>query len=156
MGLLYTRGLFFEEADSKDTVLYTLKDEDHNGFPSLYRLFMASPDEYTFSVSHLNGWDHFVTLSECTWFVPYIKRWRAEIQARHKCQAQARLEAVAADPTHKEYFQANKLLFNASRKPAGVLKRGAPSRAEVQAEITHQASVERQIEQDMSRVLGNA
>jgi outer membrane protein assembly factor BamD (BamD/ComL family) len=42
----YLKGLFFEQVNSdKSTVLYTLKDVPHEGFPSFYQLYMAIRDK---------------------------------------------------------------------------------------------------------------
>jgi hypothetical protein len=90
MGGFYLKQLFYETTlADKSTVVYTLKDRDHEGFPSLYKLYMGMEDvtEYEFANTYLDSWTHWQRLSEATWFKPYIERWREELRlkllARH-------------------------------------------------------------------------
>lgn len=110
------KGLFYEESDNKDSVVYTLKDRDHTvgevTYPSLYRLYQETEDltEYEFAVSHLDGWEHWQMLKSCTWFKPFAKRWREELETKVMSRALARLKAEAASSS-KNAFLANKFLI---------------------------------------------
>src|SRR5579859_6457695 len=152
----YLKGLFFETVNAdKSTVSYTLKDRDHAGYPSLYRLYMEAddPTEYLFATAHLDGWDHWETLCQCTWFKPYIDRWRRELETKHRALALRNIKQLASDPTSKEYHQANKFLVNAGwledtkRKNAG-----RPSKAEVSKAAKEMAQEQKSLEEDLLRI----
>lgn len=99
VGLPLTKGLFFEMASKDDQILYTLKDADHRGYPSLYRLYMEMDDvtEYEFANKYLDGWSHWMTLCECEWFKPFVARWREEIDLRMKAKALALIRKEALE-----------------------------------------------------------
>lgn len=157
-GQRYLRTLFYETTLADKTgVVYTLKDRDHEGYPSLYRLYMESddPTEYSFAISNLDGWDHWETLCECTWFKPYITRWRRELEIRAKARALLAIKALAADPTSKEHYQASKFLINSGwREKATGRGAGRPSKDEVQKVARQLAEDSRNLEEDFQRVTG--
>lgn len=111
-----TKGLFYETSQDISTVVYTLKDADHeiNGvvYPSLYRLFMESddPTEYRFAVEHMDGWDNWENLKEANWFKPFYAKWLKELEIRIKSQALHRLR-LEAKSNSKNSFMANKFLI---------------------------------------------
>lgn len=152
MGKLYTRGLFLEEVrDDPSSVVYTLKDTDHKGFPSLYRLYMetADPTEYKFAVSYLEGWDHWQELSSADWFQPYVTRWRQELSVKIRSELISNILSVARDKAHNSSFQANRYLLEASETS----KRGRPSKDEVRAEVKRQALLDKDFKDDAARIL---
>lgn len=157
-GSRYLQGLFYEMVNAdKSTVSYTLKDEEHLGFPSLYQCYMETddPTEYQFAVSHLDGWRHWETLSKCTWFQEYIERWRRELEVRIRSKALARLGTVAASGG-KESFSANKYLLEGNWKTAGEIKRGRPTNLALKKEIAVQALEWQETASDYNRLIKDA
>lgn len=155
MGRRYLRALFFEEVgEDKSTVVYTLKREDHLGYPSLYRLYMetADPTEYRFARDHLDGWSHWKELSEADWFAPYIDEWRLELEVRLRSTALARILDEATSNTSNNAYHANKYLLEGSWKPKESSKRGRPSKDTIRQEIIAQAASRREIEDDAERL----
>ena len=155
MGKRYLRGLFFEEVgEDKSTVVYTLKREDHQGFPSLYRLYMevADPTEYEFATKHLDGWSHWLELTRQRWFQSYLNEWRDELITRLRSEAISEIISIATDPDDKNSYYANKYLLESLGKPTGEFKRGRPSKDEVQAELTRQAASLAETENDAKRI----
>lgn len=156
-GQRYLRGLFFETnyGSDKSTVVYTLKRRDHEGYPSLYRLYMEQddPTEYTFAITCLDDWDHWVTLCECTWFKPFLNEWRRELEVRAKARALINIRAIANNPDAKEHYQASKFVLSAgwSDKPRG---RGAgrPSKEDIKKEAQRLASETSNINDDFERI----
>lgn len=117
-GVFRLRALFYEETlADKSTVVYTLKDNDHAGYPSLRRLFLdlGDPTEYYFAQRYLDGWAHWERLCDCDWFRPYIERWRRELELIIRSQALMRIRMIASSPG-KESFMANKFLLSGSWK----------------------------------------
>ena len=117
---------------------YTLKDRDHRGLPSLYRLYMAMEDltEWEFSQKYLDSWHHWQMLSECTWFKPVVARWRQEMELKVKSKALQRLQEMA-DLEGKERLQANKALLEYEKYLSKPLSRrvGRPKKEPKQPRI---------------------
>ena len=154
-GARYTRALFFEETGAdKSTVVYTLKDQDHLGFASLYRLYMESndPTEWRFATSHLDGWEHWEMLCQCTWFAPYIARWRRELQLRLASQALARIMAEAKTNS-RESFVANRYLLERGWMPKDSSKGGRPTKEAIRKEAHQIASESQQVASDFDRLM---
>ena len=154
-GLRYTRGLFFETTlQDKSSVVYTLKDEDHEGYPSLYRLYMDMADttEFEFSNKYLDGHDHWKKLSETTWFKPYVERWREELRLKLEAIYRARLEQMAADGG-KEALAATKTLLEINRKATERKKVGRPPTDTSQDDLTAVRASQGLIEDDYDRLM---
>lgn len=144
------KGLFYEQTlADKSSVVYTLKDKDHEGYPSLYRLYMETndPTEWKFANKYLDGWEHWEMLLACTWFKPYADRWRKELELRMKSESLARI-MTEAKTASKESFQANRYLLEKGWEPkaSSTHGRGRPSKDEV-------AKAAKEIAQTNSRVL---
>lgn len=157
VGAYLLGGMFYEQTLSdKRQVLYTLKDRDHLGYPSLYRLYMEAddPTEYSFAVANLDGWAHWERLIECTWFQPYVERWRRELEVRMRATALLHLRATASSDS-KEAYQANKFLVGNGWKEGGPKRRaGQPSKAEVNAEANRLAQISQNLNDDFERITG--
>lgn len=154
-GRNYLQGLFYETTlADKATVLYTLKEVDHEGYPSLRRLYLECADltEYTFSVQHLNGWSHWQELVAAKWFQPYLLEWRAELQDKLRSEIISRIEAIAKDLDNKGALQANKTLLDSVLSPVQPAKRGRPSKGSGQDVETHQKALLDQIDHDAKRL----
>lgn len=153
IGMFLLQGLFFEVSPNKDQVIYTLKDRDHNGYPSLYRLYMEcnDPTEYIFATTYLDGWAHWERLSACKWFEPYIDRWRRELELRTRAEALQRIAKVAKSGS-KEAFQADKFLVSAGWKDQTTKKRGAPTKAQVATEAHRIAQEQSTLAEDFERI----
>lgn len=158
MGAYMLQGMFYETTlADKSTVVYTLKDRDHEGFPSLYRLYMEAddPTEYHFAIANLDGWAHWERLLECSWFQPYITKWRRELEVRTRARSLLNIRAVAAQGDDKNSFQANKFLLNGSWKEGGPKRRaGAPSKEEIKNEANRLATIEQSLNEDLARITG--
>ena len=152
----FLKGLFFETSTNPETVLYTLKDRDHNGFPSLYRLYIEADDdtEYTFAVANLDGWEHWEMLCNCSWFIPFVSRWRKELFLKRTSTLLKNIAAEASDSKSKNHFAANKLLLD--REWEGKVpknsKRGRPTREEVEGKLKEEANDIKRQRDDLARI----
>jgi hypothetical protein len=152
----YLKGLFYEQTLSdKSSVVYTLKDWDHLGYPSLYRLFMELEDltEYEFSNKYLDGWEHWDMLCRCEWFKPYVERWRKELSLKIQGEALKALRAEASSSS-RNAFAANKFLVDRGwvDKTEKTNNRGRPSKEEIKKAADEIAFHERRIEDDFTRL----
>jgi hypothetical protein len=109
------------------------------------------PTEYTFATSYLDGWEHWETLCGCTWFKPYVARWRRELEIRTKARALQQIRATADTPG-KEQFQANKFLLNGGWVEKKTNGRGRPSKDEIKKAAHEQATEASIINDDFKRL----
>jgi hypothetical protein len=150
-------GLFYEKVGAdKSGVLYTLKDTDHMGFPSLYRLYMEMEDifEHDFAKKFFDGWEHWQILCECTWFRPHIDAWRRELEVKIKGKALKAMMEEAESASSNSY-QANKFLLQGgwkAKEDQAAGKRGRPSKQEIMDQAHAIAESASQIDDDMERL----
>jgi hypothetical protein len=145
--------LFYEEAgEDKSHVLYTLKDYDHNGYPSLYRLYMEEGDifEYSFANKYFEGWDHWQLVSNAGWFRPYITRWRHELELRIRSEA---LERLIEDARSGSRTSASSNRFLLEKGWVDKNSKGRPSKEQIKAEAARLAQSREQVEADLLRIL---
>lgn len=158
MGFRYLRGLFYETRVLDETAIYTLKSYDltvaGTVYPSLYRLYMAAndPTEYTFAVSHLEGWQHWQELSQCTWFQEYRDAWRLELETKLKSESLAKV-MLAAKGSTRDAFQANKYLVEKGWLDKAT--KGRPNKEAIRKEAVRLATENEQINKDAERLLVN-
>jgi len=156
MGNPLLRELFYETSLSdKSQVLYTLKREDHEGFPSLYQLYMASvltdPMEYHFATTYLDGWSHWERLQESTWFKPHLEKWRREADVRRSAQALKNILTVSKSSS-REALAASRYLLEKGWVPKPTNQKGRPSKEEVNAELMRQAEEDKSLQSDAERL----
>lgn len=119
-GVYFTKSLFYEmvQYSDKPNVVYTLKDQDHAGYPSLKRLYLeeADPTEYRFAVNHLGGWEHWKKIRECEWFRPYLDSWREELELKLKSEQYRRIMKEAQDDLNKNSHASRKFIIETVRR----------------------------------------
>jgi hypothetical protein len=146
--------LFYEtNTTDKSQILYTLKDTDHNGYPSLYRLYMEAGDltEYSFAIQHLDGWNHWETLCKSPWFQDYLARWRRELELKYRSAALKNL-IDAANGDSRDALQANKFLIQGHWKSGEGSGRGRPSKEEIKSKAHELASEAVKVDEDYKRL----
>lgn len=156
VGQYYTRHLFFETTPTADksTVVYTLKDNDHRGFPSLYCLYMEEndPTEWRVAQKYLDGWSHWEALTDCSWFRPYFYRWRKEMEIRLRSENIARLMDTAAGEGREASSAARYLIEKGwdQKEPYG--KKGRPSKDQVREQAILIARDKERLSNDFARI----
>ena len=155
-----TKALFFETTlADKSTVLYSLKEKDHTvdgkTYPSLYRLYMEAndPTEYAVATKYFDGWYHWEVLCRCSWFQPYVNRWRSELELRMKSKALHRIMGEAGTNS-KNALAANKYLLEKGWEPkeSPQSKRGRPSKEQIKQAASDLARAETTLLDDFSRI----
>jgi hypothetical protein len=143
-------------SEGKDKVKYTLKDFDHQGYPSLYRLYLevSDPTEYTFATKHFYNYDHWMKVSQTRWMAPLVSKWRTELELKIRSAALARLIAEGKATTSKNSFQANKYLLEKGWLDKE--SKGRPSKEAVQAEAKRQAAELKTLDEDYLRIVTDA
>ena len=150
-GIYYTKQLFYETADvEREFVLYTLKDQDHEGHPSLRRLYMEIADETEFKVADtlFAGWPHWKKLLQCQWFLEYLNEWREELRVKQASSSLSALlqKAAQGDSKVNQYLLDRKL----REEKAGV---GRPTRAKIKQEAALMIQDKEDIKEDLKRLL---
>lgn len=155
-GNFLLQGLFYETTLSdKSSVVYTLKDAEHQGYPSLYQLYMeeGDPTEYLFANKYLSGWAHWERLCECTWFQEYVLRWRKELELALRAKALKNI-MTTADGAGRDAFQASKFLLEGNWLSAKNQKVGRPSKEAIRQAANEHFEHNRRLQEDAERVLG--
>jgi hypothetical protein len=155
-GRRYLKGLFYETTlADKATVVYTLKDHDHEGYPSLYRLYLQEkdPTEYRFASKYLDGYSHWEELCGCSWFRSYLERWRRELELYIKSQALVNIFEEADHPEGKNFFNANKYLLERGWIEKEKNTRGRPSKQDIKEAASAIAQERDRVEDDYERIV---
>ena len=76
----------------------------------------------------------------------------SDIEKRIRAEALLRLEDVAKDIEHKEFFNANKILLQGGWKEDITNTKGRPSKEEIHKETVRLANLERQLQEDYERI----
>lgn len=154
-GTHYLQGLFFEKAVNKNSIIYTLKNEDHLGYTSLYRLYMECEDltEWSFAIAYMDSWEHWEKLCECEWFKPYLNRWRKELQLKLASDALKTMVHIAAGSS-REAYGANKYILDNGyfKKTPKEDTRGRPSKEEVKGKLKEESEFNKELQEDMKRL----
>lgn len=156
-GKYRTLSLFWEMASfdsDKSECLYTLRDEDYRGLPSLKRLYLekADPTEYSFASEYLGGWGHWQAIVSTTWFQPHALRWRSELEIKLRSEALTRLREEANSGS-RNAFQANRFLALGGWLPKETKRKvGRPSTEAIKQEAAELFEFEKSILADHDRL----
>lgn len=161
-GQRYVSALFQETAESKETVLYSLKSHDGE-YPSLRRLYLqeCDPTEYRFAEKFFEDWSHWQLVLAAPWFQEYIAEWRKELRVKLRSMAMARMMRMAGDPDHPNAYSANKYLLDTlGRRSDDILgdeaqptRRGRPRNRPAASPAFVRLEQEKRIDTDFSRLL---
>ncbi len=118
----------FQEYRHNTTVLvdapYCLKPNDHEYkgtiYKSMYLIYMSCDSEYEAAIKLLGNYRHWTKLKRCTWFLPHVEEWNAELVLRESALAKSKLVML----TEAGNVTAARTLLN-DKKVAGI-KVGKP------------------------------
>lgn len=155
-GLKLTKALFFEtNIIDKSQVVYTLKDHDHLGFPSLYRLYMEEEDliEFDFANKHLDSYQHWEELCNCEWFKDHVSRWRKELHLKIQSKALKAIKAKSRTDS-KDALAAQRYLLERGWEPKNTdtNRRGRPSKEEIKKEAIQIAENDKMLDEAAKRI----
>jgi len=119
-----TKALFYEHRHQTTVDMaapYCLKANDHEFkgvvYRSMYLIYMSCDSEYEAAIKLLGNYQHWTKLKRCTWFLPYVEEWNAELRLRESALARAKLVQL----TEAGNVTAARTLLN-DKKIAGVGK----------------------------------
>ena len=152
-----TQSLFAETISTKYSgradkypPLYTLRDKDYDGLPSLHRLYieLEDPTGYLIANEYLGGWQHWLVLTRLKWFKEYLAIWQDELDVLLKVRGLRQIVKDAGSDS-KTALASAKYLANAQYKDRRV---GRPSKAEIDAEREKEAAIDKQLAEEAERV----
>lgn len=133
-----TRSLFLETNLNPEETgyapIYTLSEEEKEGLPSAYQIFMDSVDEYDFAMRLVGSMRHFRKLLNSKWFMEGctghsgFESWREDKKQRERSKNKQRLEALAEQGN----VQAIKELQRVWEKENGTRTVGRPKKEKEQ------------------------
>ncbi len=154
----YTKSLFLEESyTDRSNVLYTLKDNDHDGYVSLYRKYLEEADltELSFARKYFDGWEHWQMVCNATWFKPFISRWREELELQIRSEALKRLIETSKDSESRNSYDATKFLLQGGWRPAkGKDPVGRPSKDAIRQKAEELFQDQKSVNDDYLRIKG--
>lgn len=148
-GVLLLKQLFFETADTeRSRVLYTLKNEDHEGYPSLRRLYLEQDDEteFFFAEAYFDGWHHWKKLLQCSWFLAQLEPIREELATRNAARNLREIRKAAESGN----VSASRYLLEGGWKPKG--SAGRPTKQKIKQEAEKLFLDSQDIKEDLDRL----
>jgi hypothetical protein len=153
-----TQSLFWEyrlrRGEEEGSTKFTLKEHDHHGFPSLYRLYMEMEDvtEYDFATTYFDSYSHWLHLCTIPWFKPKVESWRHELQQKLKARSLRAIKAVA-EADDKDSYAANKYLLTQLDPPNPPKRQvGRPSKEAIAKEAQALVDLGQEFKDDMERM----
>ena len=119
-------------------------------------LRVADPTEYEFAMKVLGSWQHWEVLTSLAWFQPHLKEWREELMARLKSAAARTAVEVLNDPAAPAATKMQASRYITTRGWDDQPTKGRPSKKEVQKQAKAMAEKETWLNDDYSRILGEA
>lgn len=119
-----TKALFYEHRHQTTVTIpapYCLKANDHKfkgvTYRSMYLIYMSCDSEYEAAIKLLGNYQHWTKLKRCSWFLPYVEEWNAELELRESALAKSKLVKL----TEEGNVTAARTLLN-TKKVAGAGK----------------------------------
>ncbi len=119
---------------------------DYIGLKDVY-MTLEDPTEYAFAMAAFGSWQHFQLLSGISWFKEPLTEWRLELEIRLRSKA---IKAMLATATSESRGSTAAAKWIADR--GWDVKRGRPSKEEVEREKKIAAGITDEIHEDANRL----
>lgn len=150
MGRWRTGSLFLETCIDGFTPIFTLKEYNHRDCYSLKLIYLTYDHvpnlEYEFALDVFGSWEHFKKLEKSV-LRQSLKEWREELEIRNSARAIKQMMGVSR--------QSNAAGAAASKYIADkgyIVKRGRPSKEEIERQKKIDMGVEQELNDDMERL----
>jgi len=132
--------------------VFTLKDSDPSGLPSMRRHFILSEDPtgYETAMDLLGSWDQWEKIFQGKRFKEELEKWQGEMDVRLRSKAIKALKDTALTEGSKGTAAARYLADGGYR---GGKRRGRPTNEEVTRERKIQAGITAELAEDENRIL---
>lgn len=157
MGRFRTQSLFIEHRNAKYPAPFTLKDDDYKGATSMRMQYLdiSDPTEYSFAISILGpqGWRHWQVLTACTWFKPFVERWRNELAVKFESDRFQEMREVAdISKGTPAGVAATKWLADRYAGKDVTKKRGRPSEDEKLRLLKEESAEDKLLDEEAARI----
>jgi hypothetical protein len=151
----YRTNLFYEINylnRDKYPPIYTMREDEWEGLPSAYRIYMYSASEWEAAMKLVGSWAHWQRLLQVPQFVNGSKEshtwngiaaWREEKELMDRMVAYDQLKQAAAGGN----VQAQKAIYDGEKA-----KRGRPSKAEIRKAAQEEAAKKEKLKEDFARI----
>lgn len=151
-----TKALFYEHRHQTTVEMdapYCLKANDHEFkgvvYKSMYLIYMSCDSEYEAAIKLLGNYQHWTKLKRCTWFLPYVEEWNAELVLRESALAKSKLVTL----TEAGNVTAARTLLN-GKKIAGA-KVGKPKSKGIRKDDVVPGTIDEMLESINTKVKPN-
>lgn len=145
------KAMFFETSPPEVREKYTsftLKDQEHNGYPSLKQIYLQfdDPTEYEFAQAVFGSYAHWKAICAAKWFIPYVEDWRDELEIKLRSRA---IKQMADHATTEKGFSASRWLAEGSWKEK---TKGRPSKEQAERDNKVSTAIDNDISSDLTRL----
>lgn len=153
----YTVGLFYELTPDKSKCLYTIYETDvaHDGkvYKSLKNIYVNMDHipgyEYDFANTYFGGWHHWEKIKTSSGKLSeVVKEWVDELEVRLRSQAAKGIIKTSLEDSPTA-FHAKKWINDRG----WIAQKGRPKKEDIQREAKIAAGIEKDIQDDLDRVL---
>lgn len=160
MNVRLKKDLFFETTPDKTNVMYTLKEADHLGYVSIFRVYqeLEDPTEYKIATEYFDGVEHWELLCKEKWFQPYLNKMRRSLELKIKARMFSVLAQDAQSSESKTSTVSAKYLLEKGYDQVSPDRRkaGRPSKQEIAEAAQDELELNQLFKEDYNRILGVA
>lgn len=144
-----TQSLFKEFYLNALEPVFTLKEFDDDGLPSIRQLFLSyeDPTGYMFSKEILGSYEHWKKLVSLPWFKEHLNDWLIELEVKMESEAIKRIREVSKGESGSALPAAKYLADK-----GWMVKKGRPKKEDIEREARIAAGVEAEVEGDLERI----
>jgi hypothetical protein len=136
--------------------LFTLRENDYKGLPSLKRIYLAyrDPTEYSFAMDLFNSYTHWIRLCESKFFQEHHEKWKLELEIALRSEGIRALRNMTGrnDSTG---FNASKFLASKGWDPkTAATEKARKASDQKKHEKTLVDKALKTVDDDLARILG--
>lgn len=150
-GRFRSYSLFVEYEVEGYNPLWTIKEREFKGYPSLKLIYMSYEHvpgfEYEFAVNIFGSWNHWQFLTTESGLRKVFAEWKEELEIRNQAAALRAVLKCTKDPSAAGVNAAKYI----AEKGYSV-KRGRPSKEEVAKKLAIDSAVAKELEDDFERI----
>ena len=129
--------------------IFTLKEYDEGGLPSMRQLFLGcnDPTGYVFAKEILRSYEHWRKLCSLPWFQEHLTAWKEELEIKLVSDGLLKLKDISRG-TDGSALKASIYLIEKGWEP----KKGRPKKEDIEKAARVAAGVEAEVEDDLQRI----
>jgi hypothetical protein len=156
-GRFLTEALFWEtnRDRTKFAPLFTLKETEHEGLPSLRAEYLriGDPTEYRFATEVLGSLSHWKLLKSLDWFKPHAEEWAEALDSELRAEAATAARTILNSPDASDAARLQAAKFLSDRGWSKKATKGRPSKEEVVRFTKEEARLSKTYDEDYKRIM---